>query len=238
MSLGFALLIIGAYLLGAVPAAYLVARWRRGIDIRKYGSGNVGASNILRTVSKRWSIPVALFDIGKGVLMVWIAQLIGLGAAEQITVGIVTIIGHNWPVSLHFKGGRGIFTSLGVITILSPLLGLIVLVMAYILAPLRQMALGVFCALISLPIFSWFLSGQLGIAAADRLAITIGLIVLTTVGLTRRLLEPRTELSRSQPLAKVLLTRLVFDRDIMDRKAWVYRTPIKKSPKPQPPQED
>ena len=136
----FILLIIGAYLLGSVPAAYLVAKWSRGIDIRQYGSGNVGASNVLAVVSKRWSVPVTVFDIGKGALIVWVAQLLGLGAAQQVTVGIVTIIGHNWPIFLRFQGGRGIFTTLGVIAMLSPKLGLIALVMSYALAPLRQVA--------------------------------------------------------------------------------------------------
>ena len=75
MSVEFILLVIGAYLLGSVPAAYIIARWRRGIDIREYGSGNVGAANVLAAVSKWWSIPVTIFDIGKGVLTVWIAQL-------------------------------------------------------------------------------------------------------------------------------------------------------------------
>ena len=88
MVIKFVLLVLAAYLLGSVPTAYLVAKWRRGIDIRQYGSGNVGASNVSTIVSKRWSIPVTIFDIGKGALTVWLAQLLGLGAAQQITVGI------------------------------------------------------------------------------------------------------------------------------------------------------
>ena len=83
----FASLLVAAYLLGSVPAAYLVAKWARGIDIRQYGSGNVGASNVVRIVSKRWAIPVIIFDLSKGAVMVWAAQLLGLGIAEQVTVG-------------------------------------------------------------------------------------------------------------------------------------------------------
>ncbi len=64
--IAFISLAIGAYLLGSVPSAYLVARWRRGIDIRQHGSGNVGAANVMASVSKWWSIPVTLFDSGKG----------------------------------------------------------------------------------------------------------------------------------------------------------------------------
>ncbi len=223
MAIAFMLLIIGAYLLGSVPAAYLVAKWRRGIDIRQYGSGNVGASNVLAVVSKRWSIPVTVFDIGKGALTVWVAQLLRLEAYQQVTVGIATIIGHNWPIFLHFQGGRGVFTSLGVITMLSPKLGLITLVMSYTLAPIRQLALGVFLALVSLPIFSWFLSQPLGIEA--RLPITLGFVALALIGLSKRLIERRTALSDSLPLPQLLINRMLFDRDIWDRKAWISRTP-------------
>jgi len=222
MTIGFILLALGAYLLGSVPAAYLVARWRRGIDIRQYGSGNVGAANVLAAVSKRWTIPVSIFDIGKGALTVWIAQLLGLGAAQQVTVGILTVIGHNWPIFLRFKGGRGVFTTLGVITMLSPKMGLIILIMPYTLAPLRQVSLGVFVTLVSLPFFSWFLSQPLDIEA--RLPVTLGFIVLALIGLSKRLLAPKTALSESVHPAELFINRLLFDRDIRDRKAWISQT--------------
>ena len=222
MVIAFILLIPGAYLLGSVPSAYLVAKWSRGIDIRQYGSGNVGASNVLAVVSKRWSIPVTAFDIGKGALIVWIAQLLGLGAAQQVTVGIATVIGHNWPIFLRFQGGRGMFTILGVATILSPKLGLIALVLAFILAPLRQVALGATAALVSLPFLSWFLSQPLGIEA--RLPVTLGFTALVLIVLSRRLVAPRTRLSEAVPPVELVINRLLFDRDIRDRKAWVNQT--------------
>ncbi len=229
----FILLVVGAYLLGSVPAAYLIARWRRGIDIRQYGSGNVGASNVSAVVSKGWSIPVTIFDIGKGVLTVWVAKLLFPDIpAYQITVGIFTVIGHNWPIFLRFKGGRGIFTTLGVTTMLSPKLGLITLVMSYTLAPLRQLSLGVFLALVSLPIFSWFLSQPLDIEA--RLPITLGFVVLALIGLLKRLLARRSALGESLPLPQLLVNRILFDRDIWDRKAWISRTPAEASPMEQP----
>ena len=216
-----ALLIIASYLLGSVPAGYLLAKWFYGIDIRKQGTGKIGASNVFRLTSIWLAIPVAIFDIGKGALMVWAAQLLGLGAAEQITVGIITIIGHNWPIFLGFKGGRGVFTSLGVITILSPWLGLIIFVAPYLFAPIRQVAFGVFLALSSLPFFSWFLSQPLGIE--DRLPITLGFIAIALIGLFKRLATPRTELSKSVPLGKLIINRLLFDRDIRDARAWTER---------------
>jgi glycerol-3-phosphate acyltransferase PlsY len=222
MSVWFWPLLIGAYLLGSVPAAYLVAKWRRGIDIRQHGSGNVGASNVAAVVSKRWSIPVTLFDIGKGALTVWIAQLLGLNTVQQVIVGLVTIVGHNWPVFLRFKGGRGIFTSLGVITVLSPKLGLITLITPYLFAPLRQVALGVFFILVALPFLSWFLSQPLSIA--DRLPLTVGFIVLGLMALFKRVIAPRTSLSKSVPPVQLIINRVLFDRDIRDRKAWIHQT--------------
>lgn len=208
-----------------MPFAFLLAKGFYGIDIRKHGTGNVGASNVLRVVSKWLAIPVAVFDIGKGALMVWIAQLLGMEVAAQATVGLITIVGHNWPVFLRFKGGRGIFTSLGVITILSPWLGLIIPVMPYLFAPFRQVAFGVFLALVSLPFFSWFLSQPLGID--ERLPVTLGFIVLLLMALLRRLITHRTELSKSVPLTELLFNRLLFDRDIRDAKTWTDRKPIK-----------
>ena len=215
------LLMIGAYLLGSVPSAYLALKWSRGVDIRQLGTGNVGASNVLSTGPKWLVVPVAIFDIGKGALSVWAAHLLGMDTAQQITVGICAIIGHNWPVFLHFRGGRGVLASFGVITMMSPKLGLIVLVTPYLLAPLRQLSLGVFLGLASLPFFAWFLSQPLDIT--DRLPVTLGFVVIALIAFSKRLLAPRTPLSRSVPMGKLLLNRLLFDRDIADRKAWINR---------------
>jgi glycerol-3-phosphate acyltransferase PlsY len=225
MVVQFVLLIVGAYLLGSVPAAYLAVRWSRGTDIRTVGSGNVGAANVL-SAGPRWlAVPVAVFDIGKGALTVWAAQQLGLSAIQQVTVGLCTIIGHNWPVFLRFRGGRGVFASLGVITMLSPWLGLIIVVLAYSLAPFRQVALGVLIAYICLPFISWFLYAPLGID--ERLPIMLGMVSISLIGLFKRLTAPRTELSRSVPLGELVLNRILFDRDIRDRKAWINQETIR-----------
>jgi glycerol-3-phosphate acyltransferase PlsY len=225
----FASLLIGAYLLGSVPAAYLVAKWTRGIDIRKYGSGNVGASNIVRIVSKRWAIPVIIFDVGKGAVMVGAAQLLGLGIAEQVTVGLVAIIGHNWPVFLHFNGGRGALTTLGVIFALTPLLALILLVVAFLFYPFRQLALGTTVAMAALPLCSWFFSQPFAIE--ERLPVTLGFLAIFLILIFRRLTTPRTSLSASVPLGQLIINRLLFDRDIRDREAWVKWQPFEQQEK-------
>ena len=224
MTVQFVLLAIGAYLLGAVPAAYLAVKWSRGIDIRKVGTSKVGASNVLNAGPKWLVVPVALFDITKGATPVFVAQLIGLDVIYQMIVGLLAIVGHNWPVYLGFKsGGRGVLASLGVIVMFSWKLGLIVLVIAYSLVFIRQVALGVAIALVSLPFLSWFLAEPLDVA--EKLTVTCGFITLTFMALMKRVVASRSEFSQDMPLGKVILNRLLFDRDIADRRLWMARAP-------------
>ncbi len=223
MAIKLASLILGAYLFGSIPAAYLAARLSRGIDIRQYGSGNVGASNLLKFTSKRVAIPVIIFDLGKGAMMVWVAQLIGLGIAQQVTAGLAVIIGHNWPVFLRFSGGRGNLTTLGVISILVPWLAPVVLVIAFSFVTFHQLALGAFLAMISAPIAVWFFGQPLGIA--DKLLLTLSFLAMFLIVVFRRLTAPRTSLTASVPPGQLIINRLLFDRDIRDREAWIHRAP-------------
>jgi glycerol-3-phosphate acyltransferase PlsY len=222
MSIAFFLLAIGAYLIGSIPMAYLIVKWKRGIDIRHYGSGNVGAANALKQTSKRWATIVMIFDISKGAVMVWIAQLLDISTGLQMVIGLLAIAGHNWPIFLGFQGGRGIFTSLGVIVAISPLLGLIVLVMAYSLAPFKQLPLGVFIALTALPLLSYFLAESMGIV--DHVPVTIGFVILTIIALGRRLFGHRSLISQGISNYELLINRLLFDRDIRNREAWINRS--------------
>ena len=232
MAIEFALLILVAYLLGSVPAAYLAAKWSRGIDLRQYGSGNVGASNLLKFTSKKVAIPVIIFDVGKGMVMVWAAQLSGLGAAQQVTVGLAAIVGHNWPVFLRFSGGRGGLTTLGVVLILAPKLGLILVCIAFLLSIFRQLALGTILAIASLPILSWFSSvpvirwlfGQ-SFGTNQQLPVTLGFLAIFLVAVLRRLIAQRTSVTASVSPGELLVNRLLFDRDIRDREAWIHRLP-------------
>ncbi len=222
MVIQFILLLIAAYLVGSIPTAYLVAKWRRGIDIRQYGTGNIGASNVMAVVSRRWSIAVSIFDIAKGAVMVWLAQLLGLGASQQAIIGITAIIGHNWTVFLHFQGGRGIFTSLGVIAMLAPRVGLIGLILSYLFAPFRQLSLGVFIALIILPILSLTLSQSLGVS--EPLSVSLAYLGILLIAVLRRLTAPKTPLGASVSKGELILNRLLFDRDIKDRQAWLNQS--------------
>jgi glycerol-3-phosphate acyltransferase PlsY len=126
------LLIVCAYLLGSVPFAYLVAKSVRGIDIRQVGSGNVGATNVGRTLGRNWGILVFVLDVLKGFLPTFAALLLhrcrigepALPLAVALT-GFAAVAGHNWPVFLKFKGGKGMATSGGVFLAVFPL-GLLV----------------------------------------------------------------------------------------------------------------
>jgi len=215
--------------LGSVPTAYLAARWSRGIDISSLSDGNVGATNLLRFTSKRIAIPVIIFDVGKGAMMIWAAQLLGLDIIQQITVGLAAIIGHSWPVFLRFNGGRGMLTTLGVVSILVPWLGLIALIIAYSMAPFRQLALGTIIAVASLPIFSWFLPQLFSIE--KPLPITLGFMAIFLLAVIRRLTAPRTIFTASVSRGQLFVNRLLFDRDIRDRDAWVNRRPAEQQEK-------
>ena len=226
MDIGLVLLLIAAYLIGSIPNAYVLPKLFYGIDVRKHGTGKVGASNVLKLTSKWMAVLVTLLDVGKGLLAVWLAQILDMGAAEQVAAGVLAIIGHNWPVFLNFHGGRGIFTSLGVIFMLSPKLGLIILIMPYLFAPWRQVSLGVFLALASLPFFSWFLSAPLDID--ERLPVTLGFTALTLTGFFRRLIVPRSPLSETVSTAELIFNRILFDRDIRNREIWISQKAVEK----------
>ncbi len=217
------ILAIAAYLVCSIPVAYLVAKWTRGIDLRKFGSGNVGSSNVLAATSKRWALPVAIFDLGKGILAVLVARWAGLDIVFQFAVSIAGIAGHNWPVFLNFRGGRGILTSLGVILAFSPLLGLVVLVIAYSFAPFKQLSIGVFLGLLLLPILSYYFASFFNID--QRTTVTAGMIALSVVAFIRRLLAgTRSDLAADLSEGELLFNRLLFDRDIRNRKIWLSRS--------------
>ena len=219
------LLILGAYLLGSVPAAYVAAKLSRGIDLREYGSGNVGVSNLLKVAPKWLAVPVVLFDLGKGVLAVWVAQLLGMGVLEQVVVGLAAIIGHNWPVFLRLSGGRGILAVLGVTLMLQPWLAIGGLLLAFSGLPFGHMALTTILAVALLPVASWFLSQPLGIG--EPFILTLGFVAVLLVTIARRLTAPKTSVTQSVSLGQLMVNRLLWDRDIRDRKAWINRKPAK-----------
>lgn len=115
----FALSVVLGYLLGSVPTGYLVAR-AKGIDIQKVGSGNIGATNVLRAVGALPAAVVVIFDPLKGALAVMVAMLLGLGEWGMVLAGLAAVLGNNFNVFLKLRGGKGIATSLGVFFVIAP----------------------------------------------------------------------------------------------------------------------
>jgi glycerol-3-phosphate acyltransferase PlsY len=120
MSAAALLYVVGAYLLGAIPTAYLAGRWRRGIDVRRVGSGNVGGSNLRATVGLWATVAVGLFDVAKGALPAWLGLRLGLDETVALPAGLAAVAGHDWSPWLGFQGGRRMASTLGVLLILFP----------------------------------------------------------------------------------------------------------------------
>jgi glycerol-3-phosphate acyltransferase PlsY len=109
------LVIITAYLLGSIPSAYLVGRALKGMDIREAGDGRLGAAVTYRRVGLAGGIIVGLMDLAKGATAVIIAQALGLPLVVVLLAGVAVVVGHNWSIFLHFKGGKGALTIYGVL---------------------------------------------------------------------------------------------------------------------------
>jgi glycerol-3-phosphate acyltransferase PlsY len=112
-----------AYLFGSIPAGVVVAR-TYGVDIRKVGSGNIGATNVLRALGWGPALVVAFFDVFKGGIAVLIARALGLADWLLGGVALMAVLGHNYSVFLGFKGGKGVATSFGTLLFLDPVLAL------------------------------------------------------------------------------------------------------------------
>jgi glycerol-3-phosphate acyltransferase PlsY len=146
------------YLIGSFPSGYLIGK-SQGIDIRQHGSGNIGATNVLRVMGKKWGYLVFFCDALKGFIAVkigvWLASTAGTEATlAAVMAGICCIIGHNYTVWLRFKGGKGIATSIGVLLAIVPIM-IVLLVLVVWLAVFfvwKYVSLASICAALSLPV--------------------------------------------------------------------------------------
>jgi len=170
---------LGAYLLGSIPTGFLVAR-SRGVDIRTVGSGNIGATNAFRVLGKGWGLAVLLIDFAKGLVACLVVPLLvrallhtTVHSEGPITLALVAavsaVLGHNFPIWLRFKGGKGIATTAGVLTALVPwalLVGFGVWVALFVLT--RYVSLGSIGAAVTVPVATWFTTR----GDPDQLALT------------------------------------------------------------------
>ncbi len=161
MILNTILAIVIAYLLGSIPFAYIAARLKKGVDIRQIGGGNVGALNAMREVGVAVGLAVLFADIAKGLLAVLIAHWFGLSLIWVFVVGFATVIGHNWPIFLKFKGGRGAATTMGVLLALVPReFGIIFAIMVLIVVVTSNFRLGMVIGFAFLPLIVWQFGGS------------------------------------------------------------------------------
>lgn len=139
----YAWLVPLCYLLGSVPFGLLVAKLAKGIDVRSYGSGNTGMTNVLRTAGVAPGLAALALDLGKGVAPVLIVRAIEPSPGLEVAAALAALAGHNWSIFIRFQGGKGTATGLGTVFAISPVAGLIVLVLSVPpLAATRYVSLG------------------------------------------------------------------------------------------------
>jgi len=154
MMLFLALLV--SYLLGAIPTAYLLVKWAKGIDIRTMGSGNVGATNALRTVGLWAGVVVLAIDVLKGIIAAWLIPRWLLGETtpdRSLVCGLAAVLGHDFPCFLRFRGGKGVATTIGVLVGSVPLVaGIVVGVWLVVFGLFRYVSLGSIAAAVAIPL--------------------------------------------------------------------------------------
>jgi glycerol-3-phosphate acyltransferase PlsY len=134
----FIVVAVIGYLLGSIPAGLVAGKVTRGIDVRDYGSGKTGVTNVLRVLSLRVSLLVAITDIAKGAVPVVIAGVLVDDAYGQTVAGLAALVGHNWPLYAGFRGGRGVATSWGGLLGMSPLVALIMVPVGVVIAAISR----------------------------------------------------------------------------------------------------
>ena len=221
------LLYIGAYLLGSIPTAYLIGRIVRGVDIRGYGSGNVGSANLYEHVGKKWVYPVATVEVlVKGALPILVAVHvleISRSSAHLIGPGLLAISGNNWSIFLKLQGGRGIAVTGGTLLALTPILAIVCAVISIGGWKIgKSSGLWVLISLILLPLWSYLLHGNLLDQNLNMVWYSLGLL---SIVILKRLSANWTPFPGGVSRKKVLFNRLVRDRDVSDRTGWVRRIP-------------
>lgn len=109
-----------SYLVGSLSWGYMLLRWRTGVDVREFGSGRTGMSNVLRTGGGKAAAAVFALDVAKGVVVVVVAKGVASDHLAEVVAALFALVGHNWPVFLGFRGGRGILTALGGLSMMTP----------------------------------------------------------------------------------------------------------------------
>ncbi|MGE5894051.1 MAG: glycerol-3-phosphate 1-O-acyltransferase PlsY [bacterium] len=153
-------LVLAAFLLGSVPVGLVIAKLK-GVDIRKTGSGNIGATNVLRSIGKKEAGATLLGDIAKGAIPVLLAQSIFGSDLRTGVVGLAAVAGHVFSVFLRFRGAKGVATSLGVLAVYAPRAGLITIALWLVtFAISRISSLSAIVAFLLLPFTTWLVESE------------------------------------------------------------------------------
>jgi acyl phosphate:glycerol-3-phosphate acyltransferase len=167
------LILLIAYVLGAIPVGYLLVKWTTGADVRAAGSGNIGATNVLRTTGRTAGVVTLVLDIAKGFAAVWIAgRLSGGNAIWMSAAALAVMAGHAYPVFLRFRGGKAVASFIGAFLCLTPLAMVCALVIFIgVVAWSRQISLGSISAAATFPLAVWIVEHpQLPVFVAAVLA--------------------------------------------------------------------
>jgi acyl phosphate:glycerol-3-phosphate acyltransferase len=168
------LLVIFAYLLGSIPTGYLLGYFS-GVDVRKAGSGNVGATNVARVAGKKLGLLTLLGDMAKGIIAVYAARALGVDIDVVALAALAAFLGHLYPVFLRFQGGKGVATALGALLALAPAAtGALLLVFLIVIAATRIVSLASMIAAAAAPVAVWQLGYPpvvIGLAVAMALLI-------------------------------------------------------------------
>ena len=214
-------IILGAYLWAGIPSGYLVGRYLKGIDIRRYGSGTVGSANVTAHVGRRPGFLLGVFDcLGKGALPVVVAKLLDQSVGVQAGAGLAAITAHNWSPYLRLTGGRGVATAVGVVfgfqmfgelLVLAAVMGII----GYYV--FHEIAFWTLMSMLALPALALLFGRE-----AEVLYMTLAIVAILIL---KRLTANWDAPSREYPLAKVMAYRLLWDRDVREKAMWTERQP-------------
>lgn len=170
------ILILFGYLLGSVPTGFILG-WMAGVDVRKAGSGNVGATNVARVAGKRQGFLTLIGDTAKGVVPVILALQMGANLTTTVMAGAAAFVGHLYPVFLKFRGGKGVATALGVFVALAPVAALVLILMFIAIAlSSRIVSVGSIATAMAAPLILWLFSYPpivVGMAVFIAAAITL-----------------------------------------------------------------
>ena len=208
-----------SYLIGSIPTALLLSKYYRNIDIRKIGSGNIGASNAGNILGKKGFAVVSFFDgIVKGTFPILILNLLEFDLTIQVFASICVVMGHNWSIFIKLKGGRGLSTSMGTFLafwLVPQMITIIIIAFLWGWYIRKNIAPWIMLSFVTAPIIA--------IVSGMQVELQIHTFTILMLIVIKRLLANNESLPRYQSIIKTFLFRLILDRDISDHDQWITK---------------